>query len=113
MMHDSGEKLRPGFYALLEDGLADFAQRCVRERYRRRDPVLPAEQFELTEQRAAFLSVDYRAGSLTVLDEELDFSVENDKNTGGLISLMEEMTAAPVTSDRGMFEEEIAIAFRQ
>jgi hypothetical protein len=113
MMHDSGEKLRPGSYAFLEDTPSDDAQRRVGERYGRRNPVLAAEQFELTEQRTAFLPVDDRSGSLIVLDEELDLAFEHDKEAGGIITLMEEMIAAPVTPDHSLLEEEIAIVFRQ
>jgi hypothetical protein len=101
---DSGEKLRAGSYALLEYTSPDDAQRRVSKRYRRRDAILPAEQFKLAEQRAALLPIDYRPVGLTVLDEDLDLSLENDENTRSIITLMEEMMATPVTPDDGVLE---------
>jgi hypothetical protein len=98
---------------LLKHTPSDTCQRCFTERYSRRNPVLAAEQFALTKQRAAFLAVDYRAVGLTVLDEDLDLAFEHDPETSSFIALVIEMMTTPVTPDHGVFEEEITIAFRQ
>jgi hypothetical protein len=73
---------------------------------------LPAQQFELAEQLADFPARDH-CPALTVLDEDLHLAREHDEEAGGVIALIKEKMAAPVTPDRGVFEEKVAIAFRQ